>query len=89
MTATAEINTTKVAVGDYEFHLNQSGDPSNPAVVFLHGSGPGATGMSNWERVLADMGDEYYCLAPDAIGYGDSTPRTRRRRASCRSPNCA
>jgi hypothetical protein len=22
MTATAEINTTKVAVGDYEFHLN-------------------------------------------------------------------
>ena len=73
MTATAEITTTKVAVGDYEFHLNQAGDPKNPAVVFLHGSGPGATGLSNWERVLADLGDDYFCLAPDVIGFGDST----------------
>jgi 2-hydroxymuconate-semialdehyde hydrolase len=71
--AEAGITTTKVAVGEYEFQLNESGDPANPAVLFLHGSGPGATGLSNWEAVLKDMGDEYHCLAPDVIGFGDST----------------
>ncbi|WP_329410325.1 alpha/beta fold hydrolase [Nocardia vinacea] len=69
----AAITTTKVTVGEYEFQLNESGDRANPAVLFLHGSGPGATGLSNWRAVLNDMGDEYYCLAPDVIGFGDST----------------
>jgi 2-hydroxymuconate-semialdehyde hydrolase len=73
MNKPAEITTSEVAVGDYKFHLNQAGDPSKPAVIFLHGSGPGATGLSNWEGVLADMGNDYFCLAPDVIGYGDST----------------
>jgi 2-hydroxymuconate-semialdehyde hydrolase len=67
------IITTKVAVGEYEFHLNASGDSANPAVLFLHGAGPGATGLSNWEAVLNDLGEQYYCLAPDVIGYGEST----------------
>lgn len=69
----ATMTTERVAVGPYEFLLNQSGDPEAPAVLFLHGSGPGATGESNWKAVLEDMGDEYRCLAPDVIGYGDST----------------
>lgn len=69
----AQIITRRVSAGAHEFHLNESGDPSAPAVVFLHGSGPGATGLSNWAKVLEDMGDEYYCLAPDVIGYGDSS----------------
>jgi 2-hydroxymuconate-semialdehyde hydrolase len=71
--APAVITTTKVAVGDYEFALNESGDRANPAIVFLHGSGPGATGLSNWAGVLGDLGDAHYCLAPDVIGFGDST----------------
>jgi hypothetical protein len=29
--------------------------------------------MSNWEAVLNDLSDEYYCLAPDVLGFGDST----------------
>lgn len=69
----ATITTTKIGLGDYEFQLNESGDRSAPAVLFLHGSGPGATGLSNWEAVLGDLGDEYYCLAPDVLGFGDST----------------
>jgi 2-hydroxymuconate-semialdehyde hydrolase len=67
------ITTTKVAVADYEILLNEAGDPANPPVLFLHGSGPGATGLSNWEAVLNDMSDEFYCLAPDVLGFGDST----------------
>jgi 2-hydroxymuconate-semialdehyde hydrolase len=69
----AQITTTKVAVGDVEFQLNEAGDRSNPSVLFLHGSGPGATGLSNWQAVLEDMGDDFHCLAPDVIGFGDST----------------
>ncbi|WP_201274611.1 alpha/beta fold hydrolase [Mycolicibacterium sp. CH28] len=67
------ITTTKVAVGEHEFHVNHSGERTNPAVVFLHGSGPGATALSNWEAVLGELGDEYYCVAPDVIGFGDSS----------------
>lgn len=69
----AAITTTKVAVGEYEFQLHSAGDPSDPAVLFLHGSGPGATGLSNWAAVLKDLGEEYYCLAPDVIGFGGSS----------------
>lgn len=70
---TAEVRVRKVTVGDVEIHLNESGDPSAPVALFLHGSGPGATGASNWTAVLGELGDEYHCLAPDVIGYGDST----------------
>jgi 2-hydroxymuconate-semialdehyde hydrolase len=71
--ASAKTTTSDITVGDYTFHLNQAGDPSNPAIVFLHGAGPGATGLSNWEDVLNELGSQYFCLAPDVIGYGDST----------------
>ena len=73
MTTTTTIATRKVAVGDYELLLNEAGDPANPAVLFLHGAGPGATGLSNWEAVLSDLSSEFYCLAPDVLGFGDST----------------
>jgi 2-hydroxymuconate-semialdehyde hydrolase len=69
----AAVTTTKVTVGEYEFVLNESGDRANPAVLFLHGSGPGATGLSNWEAVLGELAEDYWCLAPDVIGFGDST----------------
>lgn len=65
--------TSDIAVGDHQFHVNYSGHPSQPAVVLLHGSGPGATALSNWQAVLADLGDEYFCVAPDVIGFGDSS----------------
>ena len=35
--------------------------------------GPGATGTSNWQAVIEELGDRYYCVAPDMIGFGDST----------------
>ena len=73
MTTTTTISTTRVVVGDHEILLNEAGNPANPAVLFLHGSGPGATGLSNWAAALNDLSDEYYCLAPDVLGFGDST----------------
>jgi 2-hydroxymuconate-semialdehyde hydrolase len=73
MTTTTTISTTRVVVGDHEILLNEAGNPANPAVLFLHGSGPGATGLSNWAAAVNDLSDEYYCLAPDVLGFGDST----------------
>jgi 2-hydroxymuconate-semialdehyde hydrolase len=55
------------------FHLSTSGDPSAPPVLWLHGSGPGVTALTNWERILEDLARTFHNLAPDVIGFGDST----------------
>ena len=47
---------------------------SGPVVVFIHGSGPGASGHSNFRHnypLLAQKG--YRCVVPDLIGYGGSS----------------
>ncbi|MER5755327.1 alpha/beta hydrolase [Streptomyces sp. NPDC002088] len=69
---TAPITTTDIPVGDHTLHVSTAGDPSAEALLFLHGSGPGVTGLSNWERLIGDLGDRYYCIAPDTLGFGDS-----------------
>jgi 2-hydroxymuconate-semialdehyde hydrolase len=70
------IHSSDVAVQldgqELSFRLHRTGDPAGEPVLFLHGSGPGATGLSNWERIIEDLGDRFYCLAPDMIGFGDS-----------------
>jgi 2-hydroxymuconate-semialdehyde hydrolase len=71
--AGSTVSAGRVVVGDVEIHLNAAGPEDAEPVLFLHGSGPGATGASNWEAVLADLGGRYRCLAPDVVGFGDST----------------
>ncbi|MGH8962664.1 MAG: alpha/beta fold hydrolase [Jatrophihabitantaceae bacterium] len=74
--ATAPITSRDVAAGGYAFRLHETGTPGAgdaEPILFLHGSGPGATGLSNWEQVIGDLGDRYHCLAPDMIGFGDSS----------------
>lgn len=47
---------------------------SGPAVVFIHGSGPGASGVSNFKHnydAFAEAG--YHVVLPDLIGYGQSS----------------
>ena len=51
----------------------EAGDGDAVPVVLLHGSGPGATGWSNFSGnlgVIADAG--FHVLAPDMPGWGDS-----------------
>ncbi|MFD0854445.1 alpha/beta fold hydrolase, partial [Actinomadura adrarensis] len=52
---------------------NQTGTPGRPALLFLHGSGPGVTGSSNWRQVIEGLGDTFHCIAPDILGFGDSS----------------
>jgi 4,5:9,10-diseco-3-hydroxy-5,9,17-trioxoandrosta-1(10),2-diene-4-oate hydrolase len=60
-------------VGDgHRIHYQEHGD--GPALVFLHGSGPGASGYSNFKRnypYFAERG--FRTLAPDTLGFGYSS----------------
>jgi 4,5:9,10-diseco-3-hydroxy-5,9,17-trioxoandrosta-1(10),2-diene-4-oate hydrolase len=58
--------------GGLRIHYHEAGE--GPAVLFLHGSGPGASGWSNFRRnypVVAEQG--YRVLVPDTLGYGYSS----------------
>lgn len=68
----AQITSTDIQLSEVRYRVHAAGPESREALVFLHGSGPGATGLSNWQAVIAELGERYYCLAPDMIGFGDS-----------------
>jgi len=63
---------TYSVAGGYQIHLKEAG--SGPVVVFVHGSGPGASGASNfrqnWPQFVAAG---YRVILPDLIGYGASS----------------
>lgn len=60
-------------VGDgLRVHYHRFGE--GPAVLFQHGSGPGASGLSNFEtsaRAIAEAG--FTCILADTLGYGHSS----------------
>lgn len=64
--------TTYRVGGGYEISVAEGGE--GPAIVFLHGSGPGASGASNF-RLNADafVAAGYRVILPDLIGYGASS----------------
>ncbi len=66
------IQTGKVATGSYQTFVNETGVGHDSTVLLLHGSGPGANAMSNWQFALPFLGADYHCLAPDIAGFGQS-----------------
>jgi 2-hydroxymuconate-semialdehyde hydrolase len=72
-TITTRDVTVPSTLGAMTFHLHESGSLGSPPIVWLHGSGPGANAISNWERQLGEFGDEFHNIAPDIVGFGDST----------------
>lgn len=68
----ADVVHPGVEVGGTVTHLNRAGAGKQEAILWLHGSGPGATGWSNWQYALPVFGEAYDCLAPDLIGFGAS-----------------
>ena len=60
--------------GGHEIHIAETGDAGAPAVVFIHGSGPGASGASNFRQNIAAFVEAgYRVILPDMIGYGASS----------------
>lgn len=64
--------TTHSVSGGYEISIAEAG--SGPALVFIHGSGPGASGASNFRQNIEAFVDAgYRVILPDLIGYGASS----------------
>ncbi|ABL79753.1 MULTISPECIES: alpha/beta hydrolase [unclassified Nocardioides] len=68
------IRESDVAIaGGRHLRVLEAGEPGMPALLFLHGSGPGVTARANWENVMAGLGDRFHCIAPDILGFGESS----------------
>jgi 4,5:9,10-diseco-3-hydroxy-5,9,17-trioxoandrosta-1(10),2-diene-4-oate hydrolase len=60
--------------GGITMHYHEAGSGNRGVVVFVHGSGPGASGWSNFKGnypALAEHG--YRTIVPDTMGYGYSS----------------
>ena len=60
--------------GGITMHYHEAGSAERGVVLFVHGSGPGASGWSNFKGNypwIADQG--YRTIVPDTMGYGYST----------------
>ena len=49
-------------------HVEESGTPGSPAIVFIHGAGQSGR---EWRQHMASLTD-FHCLAPDLPGFGRS-----------------
>lgn len=60
--------------GGHEIHIAECGPADGAPVVFIHGSGPGASGRSNFRlNVDAFVAAGRRVILPDLIGYGQSS----------------
>ena len=48
-----------------------------PALLLIHGGGPGATGWSNWNRNIGALSQQFRVIVPDLPGFGRSSERPR------------
>ena len=66
-TSTAVVQRTIDAGGiDTSYLEAGSGDP----VIMLHGSGPGVSGLANWQHNITALSQRFHVLAPDIVGFG-------------------
>lgn len=66
------ITEQKLPSGQYRSHVMLAGDPKNPPLILMHGAGPGASAASNWRHCFAELAQDFYVVAPDMIGFGQS-----------------
>lgn len=69
---TTSIETRDVQVDGLSVRLHTAGSPSDQPILWLHGSGPGVSALSNWQALITTM-PGYYHVAPDIIGFGSSS----------------
>ncbi|HNM83869.1 MAG: alpha/beta fold hydrolase [Mycobacterium sp.] len=69
MTVT-ELTEHTVTVAGKPIFVAETG--TGPAVVLLHGGGPGASGVSNYSRNIDALAASYRVIVPDMPGYGRS-----------------
>ena len=62
-----EIGTT-IDAGGIKTNYIEAGD--GPAVVLVHGSGPGVTGYANWRLTMPTLAEQFRVIVPDMLGFG-------------------
>lgn len=70
VTSFTEVRYGTEEVDGLDVFYREAGSPSNKAIVLLHGF-PSSSHM--YREVLAGLGDEFYLIAPDYPGFGDSS----------------
>jgi pimeloyl-ACP methyl ester carboxylesterase len=71
MTVTADLSTGKfVQAGDYRVHYHEAGE--GPAVIMLHGAGPGATAWANYRGNIETFAQSRRTILLDMPGFGGS-----------------
>lgn len=65
------IQSRSVTVDGLNIHYEEAG--VGPALIFVHGGGPGSSGLSNFSRNIDAFADRYRVIAIDLPGYGQST----------------
>lgn len=67
---TTPLSEKTVRTGGQDILVAEAG--AGPAVVLLHGGGPGASGVSNYVRNIDALAERYRVIVPDLPGYGRS-----------------
>ena len=69
-----ELNHRRLSLSTgIEMDAYTAGDPTNPAIIFLHGF---PESHRTWRHQIAAFSDRFYCIAPDQRGYrGTSKPQ--------------
>ena len=68
---TTDLIERTLTVAGKEIFVTETG--TGPAVVMLHGGGPGASGVSNYSRNIDALAKHFRVIVPDMPGYGRST----------------
>jgi 4,5:9,10-diseco-3-hydroxy-5,9,17-trioxoandrosta-1(10),2-diene-4-oate hydrolase len=67
---TTNLSERTVTVAGKPIFVSETG--TGPAVVMLHGGGPGASGVSNYSRNIGALATHFRLIVPDMPGYGRS-----------------
>lgn len=59
----------QVQANSISLHVATAGHPKKPAVMFLHGF---PEGWFSWRSIMEALADDYFVIAPDLRGYGQS-----------------
>jgi 4,5:9,10-diseco-3-hydroxy-5,9,17-trioxoandrosta-1(10),2-diene-4-oate hydrolase len=74
---TTNLSEQTVTVAGKPIFVAETG--SGPAVVMLHGGGPGASGVSNYSRNIDAIAQQFRVIVPDMPGYGRSAKGVDQR----------
>jgi 4,5:9,10-diseco-3-hydroxy-5,9,17-trioxoandrosta-1(10),2-diene-4-oate hydrolase len=68
----SETSSRFATVDGVSVHYHDLGDSAAPALVLIHGSGPGASGWSNYSKNAEALAKHFRVIIPDCPGFGQS-----------------